>query len=117
MRRRLHDDPQPRRTAVYGHVLARLSRPRCIKSHDNYQRLRTEAKATTAQRPVAVQPVAVQVTTPERPLPIQASSAVQAAAPVPEQPVTTEVPVMEDADLGHSIFDAIRILRPTAGVA
>ena len=94
-----HNHPGPPSTSSF---LAGCRDSRCIRSHDNYQRLRQVAK-TTAHRPVAVQ-----ITWPELPRPVLAAS-------VPEQLVTTEVPVVEDTDPGHSIFDAIRVLRHTAG--
>lgn len=119
----MHTHPGPPSTSAYG---AGCRDPRCRKAFQNWERLRNVAKATA--KPVSVQPTPAQITTPE---PSLAASEPPQAASVPEQLVptvevvveqlvaTTVVPVVvvED-DLGRSsIFDAVRILRVTAGVA
>jgi len=108
-----HNHPGPASTTAY---FAGCRDGRCVKQHDNWQKLRKVARAT-APKPVVVQPVAVQVTTPAQVTTPEPSRAIRAAAAVhvSEQLVMPEPPVMEDADLGRHVLDSIRVLRLTAG--
>ena len=127
----MHSHTGPASTSAY---LAGCRDSRCIRAWGNYQRLRHVAKATVAL-PEASVVIARQPVIPEPVMVTQPPPAVSepVAFPVPQvtQPVVAErgpvlAQIPDDARLGdlppgspppsdNPIFDAVRVLRLTAG--